>query len=260
MNATNRLWHVAAALGLALLAVTLTTFYVTNYKRHVQQGEAHVTVLVAAKDIPADTPGTQILSHHLLTKQTVSRRAVVPGAISSPEQIRNLIATQPVYAGEQVTTRRFGTPSQRGVRAQIAGNERAFQLPGDTNQLLAGTLRNGDHVDVVATWQFPEGGSHHVSRVVLRGLLVLAAPTAPAKAASGLSPTSQNFSTQLAVTDAQSQKLELILANAQWRLELRPPAGSADSPGSVDTSGTMVADGVSRSTLNRQLSTPAGGH
>ena len=52
MNATNRLWHVAAALGLAILAVTLVTFYVTNYKRHVQQGEAHVTVLVASRDSP----------------------------------------------------------------------------------------------------------------------------------------------------------------------------------------------------------------
>jgi Flp pilus assembly protein CpaB len=260
MNATNRLWHVAAALGLALLAVTLTTFYVTNYKRHVQQSEAHVTVLVAAKDIPADTPGTQILSQHLLTKETVSRRAVVPGAISSPQQIQKLIATQPVYVGEQVTTRRFGTPSQRGVRAQISGNQRAFQLAGDTNQLLAGTLREGDHADVVASWTYPEGSQFHVSRVVLRGLLVLAAPAAPGKVSSGIAPTSQNLSTQLALTDAQSQKLQWVLANAQWHLEVRPPAGSADSPGSVDTSGTLVADGVSRSTLNRQLSTPAGGH
>jgi Flp pilus assembly protein CpaB len=255
MNATNRIWHVAAALGLAILAVTLTTFYVTNYKRHVQQGEAHVTVLVAARDIPADTTGAQILSQHLLTEQTVSRRAVVPGAISSPEQIRSLIATQPVYAGEQVTARRFGTPSERGVRARISGNRRTFQIPGDGNQLLAGTLHAGDHVDVVSTWEYPEGSGHHVSRVILRGLLVLEAPAAPGHGAGLGSPTSQSFSTQLAVSDAQSQKLEWVLANAQWRLELRPPAGSTDSPGSVDTSKTLVSDGL-RGTSLAQLSTP----
>ena len=56
MNTTNRFWHVAAAAGLALLAVLLTTFYVTNYKRHVQHGESQVTVLVASKDIPATPP------------------------------------------------------------------------------------------------------------------------------------------------------------------------------------------------------------
>jgi Flp pilus assembly protein CpaB len=259
MNTSNRLWQITAALGLGLLAVTLTTFYVTNYKRHVRNGEQQVPVLVAAKDIPADTPGGQILSQHLLTKETVARRAVVPGAISSPEQLRTLIATQPVYAGEQVTTRRFGTPSQRGVRAQIAGNQRTFQLPGDANQLLAGTLRAGDHVDVVATWQYPDDGgnsSHHVSRVVLRNLLVLQEPQAPGKASGISSPSNQAFSAQLAVTDAQSQKLEWVLVNAQWRLELRPPAGSADSPGSVDTAGTIVADGISRGSLQKQLSTP----
>src|SRR5882724_2060128 len=101
MNTTNRFWHVAAAAGLALLAVLLTTFYVTNYKRHVQHGEAQVTVLIASKDIPADTAGAEIVSGKWLTQETVARRQVVPGAISDPAQVRGLVATQPTYAGEQ---------------------------------------------------------------------------------------------------------------------------------------------------------------
>ena len=41
MNATaHRFWNVAIALGLGLLAITLTTFYVTNYKHHVRTGKA----------------------------------------------------------------------------------------------------------------------------------------------------------------------------------------------------------------------------
>src|SRR5205823_14159579 len=106
MSTTTRLWQVVAAAGLALLAVLLTTFYVTNYKRHVQHSEAQVSVVLAAKDIPVDTPGSELLSGKWLTKQMVPRRQVVPGAISSPEQLRTLIATQPIYAGEQVTARR----------------------------------------------------------------------------------------------------------------------------------------------------------
>jgi pilus assembly protein CpaB len=149
MNTTNRFWHVAAAAGLALLAVLLTTFYVTNYKRHVQHGESQVTVLVASKDIPADTAGTEILAGNWLKEETVARRQVVPGAISNADQVRGLIATQPTYAGEQVTARRFGTPSERGVRAQIQGTQRAIQIAGDANQVLAGTLRAGDHVDIL---------------------------------------------------------------------------------------------------------------
>src|SRR3954452_20200293 len=118
MNTTNRFWHVGAAIGLALLAVLLTTFYVTNYKRHVQSNESQVSVLVASKDIPADTPGSDILAGGWLKEVSVARRQVVPGAISSADQVRGLIATQPTYAGEQVTARRFGTAAERGVRAQ----------------------------------------------------------------------------------------------------------------------------------------------
>ena len=258
MTTTNRLWHLAIALGLAVLAVAMTTFYVTNYKRHVQRGEKNVSVLVAGKDIPADTPGSEISSGHLLRPQTVARRAVVPGAISSPGQIANLVTIHPVFAGEQVTMRHFGTSAERGIRAQIHGNRRAFQLPGDANQLLAGTLHAGDHVDVVASWAYPESGQHHVSRVVLRNLLVLHAPAAP-EHGSGLSAGNQSFSAQLAVTDGQSQKLQWLAANASWRLELRPPVRAADSPGSVDTAGTLVADGIRRASLESQLSAPLTG-
>src|SRR5579862_3610739 len=229
MNTGNRVWHIATAVGLGLLAVLLTGFYVTNYKRHVQQGEAQVTVLVASKDIPVDTPGARILSEHLLLKQNVARRAVVPGAISSPDQVRNLIVTQPIYAGEQVTTLRLGTPTQRGIRAEISGTDRAYQLPGDANQLMAGTLVVGDHVDVVAAWQYPDG-SKKVSRDVLRDLLVLTAPSAPAHSSGLGAAANQTFSVQLALTDAESQTLQWLVTNGQWHLELRPPTGSADSP------------------------------
>ena len=92
MHTTNRLWHVVAAVGLALLAAMLTTFYVANYKKSVQHNETQVTVLVASKDIPVDTTGAEILSQNLLTKVSVVRRQVVPGAISRPDQLRNLIA------------------------------------------------------------------------------------------------------------------------------------------------------------------------
>jgi Flp pilus assembly protein CpaB len=251
MNTTNRLWHVVAAVGLALLAAMLTTFYVSNYKRNVQHNEAKVTVLVASKDILVDTTGAEILSRNFLTKVSVARRQVVPGAISRPEQLRNLIATQPVYAGEQVTRKRFGTPAERGIRAQITGKQRAIEIDGNANQLLAGTLRVGDHVDVVATWDTDDiyapagalGRGGKISRVVLRNLLVMAAPTTPAKA-GGIAPAT-GMAVQLRLTDAESQRMEWIKANsANWRLLIRPPADSANSPRWYDNAQTLLKDGV----------------
>jgi len=250
MNTTNRLWHVVAAVGLALFAVLLTTFYVTNYKRHVQHGQTQVTVVLAAKDIPADTPGSELLSGTWLTTQSVPRRQVVPGAISSPDQLRNLIATQPIYAGEQVTARRFGTPSERGVRAQLKGTQRALAVDGDAYQLLAGTLRVGDHVDVVGGWEnqvtatATTVGDTRVSRVFIRDALVLMAPSAPGRGAGGIAPNS-GFSVQLRLTDAQSQRLEWMVAHGKnWRLEIRPSTDAANSPRWHDDGQTLLKDGA----------------
>jgi len=254
MNTTNRLWQVVAAAGLALLAVLLTTFYVTNYKRHVQHSEAQVSVVLAAKDIPADTPGSELLSGKWLTKQTVPRREVVPGAISSPEQLRTLIATQPIYAGEQVTARRFGTPAERGVRAQIKGTQRAVQVEGDAFQLMAGTLRVGDHVDILGGWEANgnAGGStstssgvstdSRVARVFIRDALVLAAPGGLGKGGVG---SSGGLSGQLRLTDAQSQRLEWMVAHGKdWRVEIRPAADAANSPRWHDDGQTLLRDGA----------------
>ena len=65
----------------------------------------------------------------------------MPGSISTPTQLDSLVTTEPIYAGEQVSTRRFATPSERGIAAQLKGTMRAFQLPGDQHQLLAWTLK-----------------------------------------------------------------------------------------------------------------------
>ena len=145
--------NIGIAVALAALAAILTSAYVVNYKRHVQRGEGKVTVLVAARDIPAGTSGADVVDQKMLKEQTVPRKAVVAGAISSPSQLAQYVATQDVFEGEQVSTRRFSPPTEQGIRAQIKGTQRAYQLPGDSNQLLAGTLQAGDHVDVVGTWE-----------------------------------------------------------------------------------------------------------
>jgi Flp pilus assembly protein CpaB len=243
-----RVKNIAIAVALAALAAILTSVYVVNYKRHVQRGEDKVTVLVAAKDIPAGTSGADIIDQKLLKEQTVPRKAVVAGAISTPDQLTQYVATQDVYEDEQVTTRRFAPPREQGIRAQMKGTQRAYQLPGDGNQLLAGTVKAGDHVDVVGTWEVND--ETIVSRVVLRNLLVLTAPGG-ATGESKLTENSDKTSIQLRVTDAQSQKLIWIQKNGvddgeAYYLILRPPTNSLDSSNTIQNPTTMLFDGAGR--------------
>ena len=248
-----RVRNIGIAVGLAALAAILTSVYVVNYKRHVQHGEGKVTVLVAARDIPAGTSGADVIDQKMLEEQTVPRKAVVAGAISSPDQLSQYVATQDVYEGEQVSTRRFAPPQEQGIRAQIKGTQRAYQLEGDPNQLLAGTLKAGDHVDVVGTWGIknPNGDEAIVSRVILRNLLVLTPPAGTSGGAKVTSPGSGGETVQLRLTDAQSQKLMWIEKNsadngAGWHLELRPPTNSLDSSNTYQDSKLMLFDGPGR--------------
>jgi pilus assembly protein CpaB len=245
-----RVRNIGIAVGLAALAAILTSVYVVNYKRHVQNGEEKVTVLVAARDIPAGTAGADVVDQKFLKEQTVLRKAVVAGAISSPGQLAQYVATQDVYEGEQVSTRRFAPPKEQGIRSQIKGTQRAYQLEGDPNQTLAGTLKAGDHVDVVGTWGIknPNGDEAIVSRVVLRNLLVMTAPAGTGGGEVVTSPGSGGEVVQLRVTDAQSQKLIWIEKNstdngAGWHLALRPPTNSLDNSNTYQDSKLMLYDG-----------------
>ena len=250
-----RVKNVVLAVGLAALAALLMTFYVTNYKRSVQQAEESVTVYVATAKIAEGTSGATLAERKLLRTEEVARKSVVPGSISSPKDVENFIVAETIYPGEQVSKQRFRTLLEQGVRAELTGNVRAMQVSGDPNQLLAGTLKRGDRVDVVANIKYTveqvaegaatTGDTERVAaRVVLRDLLVLkATPPAPLSSTK-VSGNVGSVAVQLAVTDSQAQKLFFVTKNGDWTLQIRPVVDATDSPESVETIESVLGDGL----------------
>jgi Flp pilus assembly protein CpaB len=190
----------------------------------------------------------------------VSRNAVVPGAISNASQLAGTVANQPIYVGEQVTNSRFSDSAVAGIQGQLKGTMRAVQLQGDTNQLLAGTLRPGDYVDLLATFPYSRvsaGGTGSsaptivgdVTRTVLRKIFVLR--TSQGEATSKLA-SGGSGNVILRLTDAQAQKLDFTINvatrsgdyNPTWRLTLRSPVASQDSPESLTTFDSVLLDGL----------------
>jgi Flp pilus assembly protein CpaB len=253
---TERARNIVIAVVLAGVAALLVGLYVSNYQRHVQRGEEHVTVWVATRDIPAGTSGSDALSHGMVSKTEVVHRAVVPGAISNTAQISDLVATQQIFDGEQITLRRFSQDATLGIQGELKGTFRAYQVHGDANQLLAGTLRKGDHVDLVATFHYklPQMDSVHLAatRTVLRDLVVLQPTASPGdtKVENGFS---SGTSVILRVTDSQAQKLDFTINtatrenddNPNWHLTLRSPVKAADSPESITSLDSVLLDGLS---------------
>jgi Flp pilus assembly protein CpaB len=234
---TYRVRNILVAVGLALVAMMLTLFYVTNYKRSVQHSASSVQVYAAAKDIPAGTAGSDIIRSKDLTVESVQRKDVVPGAISSPDQIANLVSSAPIYAGEQVTVRRFSDVAAQGIRSQLKGTMRAVQIAGDPNQLLSGTLQAGDHVDLVAILRLNSQSSAAATRIVLRDLTVLTTPSDNSKLSQS---STGSASVILAVSDTQVQRLFFVMRNADWTLELRPVVNASDSRDRTDTLNTVL--------------------
>jgi Flp pilus assembly protein CpaB len=241
---TYRTRNVMIAAGLAVLAVVFMMIYLSQVRGETDLGKELVSVFVASRDINEGTPGSS-LGGAFVEKQ-VPRKVVVPGAISSPDQVGSLIATEQTLAGEQVTTRRFGPLAAAGVRSQIKRTHRTMQLVGSPDQVLEGTLKAGDRVDVVATWNVPENcNSCHVSRIIIRDALVLKT-SEDLGAGNGSLGTNENVRVQLQLTDDETEKMFWIVNNGEWWFDLRPVLKPRDSRQGYWDDGRLLQDGLRR--------------
>lgn len=226
--------NILIASGLGLLAVVLTLVYVS----HARSGStsavvAPVPVLVAAKNIPIGTTAATLAGHGWLVTKSFQPSDVPSGAVKSMAQLATLVAVQPIYAGEQLVTQRFGTTQQQGLLSVLHGTNRVVQLAGDANQLLAGTLKEGNTVDVVGSLTYPEGTQTHFTSTFLRNLLVVSTPSNPS---TGQTTTS----VELRVTSAQAQRLFWLEKNADWSLLLRPATKAVDKTMPPTSAGSLL--------------------
>ena len=221
----------ALAGALAVAAILLTVLYVATAGTHEAAAGSGVTVYVATRDIPAGTTGADAAK--------AIRAARVPAgtvgdAVTSPSQLENLVAVQPVYRGDVASLRRFAPLREQGVVGDLRGRLRAVAVEGDATQLLAGTLRDGDRVDVVASLKDPKSGRPYV-RTVLRGVLVL-----NTEEHSGSVGSDASYGATLRLNDAQAQTLFYVVKNADWAFELRPVVRAGDSNTGATSFATLM--------------------
>jgi Flp pilus assembly protein CpaB len=226
MTIDYRTRNIVIAAVLAAAAVLLTVIYVNSSRKHDTALKQTVVAFVPNQNYAIGTPGTKIVGN--MHAVHIPRAALSPHAVTSSDQIRNLYLAEPVYSGEQLSLLRFALPSQQGIRSKLTGKQRAFQVAGDTNQLLSGTLVPGDRVDIVANVKDPKNENVTKSVVVLRNLLVLQTQDGDGGAKIN-KPTNDAGAAILQVTDAQASKLNWVLTNSNWSFQLRPVKKPADS-------------------------------
>jgi Flp pilus assembly protein CpaB len=112
-------------------------------------------------------------------------------------------------------------------------------------------------VDVVGNFEVE--GQLHISRVLLRDILVLKAAHANKVESKLASSADEPFSAQLAVTDRQAPKLFWIMENGDWTLQLRSVVDPADSPENLESAGSLLLDGLTKAQLRKELKDMARG-
>lgn len=211
--------------GLAVAAAALTALYLGRDHGATARAAAPVAtapVLVAVHDLSVGTSLSQALASGSLAVRRVDRESISPGALVDVAAARADVVLQPVYAGEQVLSRRVGPSGAAGLPSQLAGALRVFQISGTADQLLAASVRAGDHVDVVASVKSGPDQTPY-TQVVLRNILVVRAPTDGDSSSGQMSATMQ-------LTDRQAERLFYVQQNGDWSLLLRPAARSTDVP------------------------------
>lgn len=213
-----------ATLGLALgagLAAALLAFVLVRSR--TASGPAApelISVVIAARDIPARTR----LTAGLLQVRRVSPADAPEGTIASPAELVGRVVLNPVLTGKAILTPIVAAPGAAlGMAFSLPPSQRAVTVALDPADGVDEFARPGDHVDILATDEPGSGPAE--SRTVLQNVALLAvgSQTSSEDAAVPAPATGAGAShVTVAVSPLQAQALVLAAARGKIHLALRP--------------------------------------
>jgi len=234
---STRRGAVTVAVSAAALAAVVLIAFIQKYKTSLKDDTRAIPVLIAQRLIPAGTAGDVATSGDFFKPGSIAQKEVKPGALANAAAVSGAVATHDIFPGQQVTTADFAVGAD-GLRSKLQGNQRAIALDLDAQHGLTGTIRGGDHVDVL--FGNGEGGSG-VIKTLLQDVLVLQAPGTTGSATLGDSTPSQS-GVIVKVSDRDAAKLAYAQDNGHIWFALRPVTGGKQN-GPVTVTSNNVAGG-----------------
>lgn len=163
---------MALAFVLAAIATLLIFLYVNGLEDE-KTNAATVEVVVSKDDILAGTDFNDLLDEDGFTTIEIPENAIVEGAVSRLEQLRDETASVPILKGEQITSARFaGSEDLPGGALGIPKGFEGLSIPLEGPQAAAGAISGGDRVRVMGA--FPKGlNGNPVTVILVADALVL---------------------------------------------------------------------------------------
>jgi Flp pilus assembly protein CpaB len=264
---TYNVRNIAIALVLAGIAAFLVIMYTGNVQKQAKDSQQTTSVLVAAGDIPAGTTVADAISGGELKLHQIVQQDVIVGALTDEKSLdSSYVASQNLVAGQQVTSAMFEPSDQTAINTQIKQNYRAMQIGLTPDQILGGTLKAGDHVDLVGTYTVhPSSGTgadFDVSRIIVRDVEVLKAP-ATNSTTGALTSSSQSQPVTFALPDTVVPVVTFTDAlhpgdGALWCV-LRPANGSTDGPTTLATVQSVIFQGLNAAQIKQAFNSKGAG-
>jgi Flp pilus assembly protein CpaB len=143
---------IIAAVVLALAAAGLVVWYVSSLRSEESVAEQTQAVLVATADIPARISGEDIVANNLIERREVVVSSVASGALTSESQLQGTVLTVPVAKGQQILQSQLGAPEEQSLSYRMKTGMRAISIAVDRRNAVGGAIKEGDRVDVIATF------------------------------------------------------------------------------------------------------------
>lgn len=213
------------AIVCGLLAAGLAYQYL-HYMKTRYQPDDLIQVVRARTDITRDS----VITADQVEVVNVPAKYSHPNAVNNKQEIVGKIAVADISAGEEILQQKFLSAQDRGDRLaySVPVNKRAVAIPINAISGVAGYVKPGDHVDIIATLDIPGGesggGDTTYTILTLQDIEVLAVG---ASAAGDSKKTEGGGTMTLAVSVSEAQPLVLASERGNLRLLLRSPVDEA---------------------------------
>ena len=217
---------IIGAVVLALVAAGLVVWYVSSLKEEKTPVVVTGPVVVAVADIPARTTGEEMVANGLVQEQQVGANGHRAGAVTSLSSLQGMVLSVPVVSGQQLLQTQLADAGRRPCPSGSRPECGRSPLASIDKNSVGGAIKEGDRVDVIATFKSDE---FQVAAVSLGAVL---SPTEVAriqaltgldltKVISGLSVTILQQAEVLAVDPLEPSSTAVTQAGSRRRLQQR---------------------------------------
>lgn len=203
----RRLIAAIAAVILAGIGAVLLFNYVATADSRAMAGQQPVDVLVVTQPVKAGVLASELVGS--VEKRQIPQVAVVPGALTSLDQVAGMSTTTSLQPGEQVISARFAEPGTApDGTVTVPADMQEVTIALEQQRMIGGALTPGSRVAIYLTYD-------NKIQQVLQNVLVVNTP-------EGM--------TTLALKPTDVQRVVLGLQNGQLWLAKEAKNQSATTP------------------------------